>query len=178
MAKETINSSKEYKKLIIGISVIFGILILFIGFLSLPYLFGKTIVLKTMPVDPFDVFRGQYVVINYEISNIPAISGAREGQTVYVLLEEREDGIFYYKSAQLEKPEGIFIKGRVNYISNDQMRVEYGIEQYFFERGAEFQTRNMTVEAKVDWSGNSRISKLLQDGKPIEMKYRDEQNYQ
>ena len=53
------------------------------------------------------------------------------------------------------------------------MRVEYGIEQYFFERNAEFSTRNMQVAVKVDSNGNARITRLMQDGKPVVINYQN-----
>lgn len=53
------------------------------------------------------------------------------------------------------------------------MGVDYGIEQYFFERGASFNTRDMTVKIKLSDSGAARIVELLQDGKPIEIEYQN-----
>ena len=53
------------------------------------------------------------------------------------------------------------------------MRIEYGIEQFFFERGAKFSMRNITVEVKISNSGQARISKILQNGEPLEIEYKD-----
>jgi uncharacterized membrane-anchored protein len=49
--------------------------------------------------------------------------------------------------------------------------VEYGIEQFFFERGATFSMRNITVEVKISRSGQARISKILQNGQPLKIEY-------
>ena len=64
-----------------------------------------------------------------------------------------------------------FIKGIVRNVFDDTMTLEYGIEQYFFERNAEFEMQNLTVAVKVSNSGRAKISELLQNGKPIVMKY-------
>jgi uncharacterized membrane-anchored protein len=51
------------------------------------------------------------------------------------------------------------------------MFVEYGIEQYFFERNARIDSRVNSVEVKVDRFGRARIIKLLSNGKPVNMTY-------
>ena len=59
---------KEYKKLILIFVVLFSILGSFMLYVSYPLLSQNSIVLATRPVDPFDLIRGQYMIINYEIN--------------------------------------------------------------------------------------------------------------
>ena len=164
----------ESTRLILVLVILLGIAGTFILILSWPLLTGNTIVLDTQPVDPFDVLRGQYITIRYDISNIPVIEGVNSGDNIYVILEKDAKGIHRYKSSSIFRPENdvIFIKGNVKGVYGSNMGVEYGIEQFFFERDATFSTRDMTVEAKVSKSGQARISKVLVDGKPIEIKYK------
>ena len=130
-------------------------------------------ILATQPRDPFDIFRGQYMAIVYDISAIPLIEGAKEGNAVYVVLKEDQDNIWRFEKASLEKPrERTFIKGSIRAV-NGNLRVEYGIEQYFFERYAEFPTTNITVEAKVSKNGQARIVRLLHEGKPLRITYQN-----
>src|SRR3989339_1513080 len=125
---------KESARLIIALTILLGIAITFVIYLSLPLLTGKIVVLETFPVDPFDILRGQYITINYKISSIPSVAGADVGNNVYVILEKSPDGVWRYISASLTAPsDAVFIKGRIISINRDNMRVEYGIEQYFFE---------------------------------------------
>ncbi len=165
-------------RLAIALLVLLGIVITFILYLSWPLLTGTTAVLATMPIDPFDILRGQYLTIRYEISQIPIIEEANEGDTAYIQLTEDSSQIWRYKKASLIKPEGVFIKGKI--ISKQTgtkqtgtMRIEYGIEQYFFEKDAHIETRNMTVKVKISSSGQARILELLQDGKPLEIGYKN-----
>lgn len=165
---------KHNLRLIVGLIVLLGIVGTFILYLSWPLLTGKTIILATRPVDPFDILMGQYIQINYEISNIPVIQDAKENDYIYVALREGEKGVWKYQEASLIIPEDqTFVRGKITSIYNNQMRVEYGVEQYFFERNAQLPTTNLTVEAKVDSSGQARISKLLHNGKPVEMEYKN-----
>ena len=166
---------KNLNKLIIFISLLIIGFVIAIIILSWPLLTGKTFVLATAPVDPFDVLRGQYITISYEISrltNIPGISESDMGDYVYVVLEKDSSGIARAKEVLLEKPEGNFIRGKTKNVFGNSAIVEYGIEQFFFERGATFSMRNITVEVKISNSGQARISKILQDGKPLDITYR------
>ena len=153
--------------------VLFMILGGFLLYVSFPLLSQRTIILDTQPVDPFDLVRGQYIIIRYQINTIPTIADASEGDNVYVALEKDVNGTSQYTSASLSKPdEGIFIAGEIQSIYNERMQVEYGIEQYFFERNARFDTRSMLVEAKLSKGGSARINRLLdRNKKPLVFTY-------
>src|SRR3989338_2495775 len=122
--------NQQYTRLIIILAAIIVIASGVILYLSLPLLTGETVVLKTQPVDPFDMFRGQYLTINYEISRVNLPENTTEGKTVYVSLKEGDDKIWHAEKISLSKPEsGIFIRGTAK---QSWRGVEYGIEQYFF----------------------------------------------
>ncbi len=166
--------NKHYKKLLIVLAILFVILGSFILYLSIPFMNGKTMVLATRPIDPIDPFRGQYIIISYDISRLPARSDVENGQEVYIILAKDEKNVWRYQSVSLTKPtEGDFIKGTVQSAYGDAMWVEYGIEQYFFEKGASFSTQDLTVEVKVSSAGQARITRLLHEGKPVEIAYRE-----
>ena len=59
---------KNKKILVLSIPII--ILILMIILPLMTYLMGETIILKTRPYDPRDLFRGDYVSLDYEIEEI------------------------------------------------------------------------------------------------------------
>lgn len=169
----TENKQKEIKRLLQAIIFLILVIAVFATYMSWPLLTGKTVVLATRPVDPFDVFRGQYLSIAYEIGTIPAIPGAKQGNTVYVTIRPDKENIWHYQDASLQKPKnGIFLKGTITSANEEQMTLEYGIEQFFFERNAEFPARNFTVEAKVSSSGDSRISNILWKGEPVVIDYK------
>ncbi len=155
-------------RLLLLIVVILIILIGFVLYNSWPLLTGTKIVLDTMPVDPFDPFLGQYIVINYEISSLNNTIGLEKRDNVYVFLSEDNEGIWRPVGTYLNKPDsGIFIKGKVTNAYRNTARVEYGIERYYFERNANIPTRNLTVEVIVGGDGRAKISQLLSNGKPI-----------
>jgi uncharacterized membrane-anchored protein len=82
---------------------------------------GEKILLKTAPVDPRDIFRGDYINLRYEISTLDLNElGVKESfknnEKVYVILEKNPDTTFSAKSVSRTLPMGgKFIQGRVQY---------------------------------------------------------------
>lgn len=81
---------------------------------------GTKVLLRTVPVDPRSLFRGDYVRLNYEISRIDidameADGDFIKGEDIYVVLKEGAFGVYEPASIWHVSPgEGkLFIKGRV-----------------------------------------------------------------
>ena len=55
---------------------------------------APTVWLRTAPVDPRDLFRGDYVTLGYEISTIPA---AKFGPALKKLIAEQDDKAVGYR---------------------------------------------------------------------------------
>jgi len=157
-------------------------LVLFIGFIGTrehTLRTGREVRLKTAPVDPRDLFRGDYVILSYEISTIDLSQmGAREqdfskGKTIYVLIDTIGDyGVA--KGVQVSPPaqDELFLKGRVLSIHGQRVNVEYGIESYFVPESAgkplERARRDaLDVIAAVDRRGNAVIKTVLLEGEPV-----------
>jgi uncharacterized membrane-anchored protein len=89
---------------------------------------GERILLRTMPVDPRDIFRGDYVNLTYEISNLDLDAlGAnpemkiRPNDLVYVALGSEPDGAYKAVSVSAAPPAaGKFIQGRLRYETQAQ----------------------------------------------------------
>jgi len=132
---------------------------------------GKTVLLKTAPVDPYSIMSGYYVTLGYEISS-PEVSfdwrKLTEGAPVWVILKADSNGLWNAVSAHDKKPAvsagEVVIKGKAQ-----RWRIEYGIETYFIPEDAREKiaqdlrknSRNAKVEVKVDASGNTAITKLI-----------------
>jgi uncharacterized membrane-anchored protein len=132
---------------------------------------GKTILLKTAPVDPYSVMSGYYVTLGYEISNPKGLTGWKEGsegRPVWVILQADPNGIWNAVSVHDKQPsvpkDCVMIKGRTS-----RWRVEYGIETYFIPEEARDKvsqdlrshSKEAKAEVKVDSSGNAAIIKLI-----------------
>ena len=103
---------------------------------------GEPVRLKTVPVDPRSLFRGNYARLRYEISEIPvsdlgADGRLRGGEVIYVRLARGEDGVYEYAGAGLTRPDsGVFLRGRADHArrwrwdESHRLHVRYGIEAY------------------------------------------------
>jgi uncharacterized membrane-anchored protein len=150
---------------------------------------GREVTLQTRPVDPRDLLRGDYVVLGYDISQLPA--GALAGQptaernpVVFVKLAPDANGLYQAVSVHAEPvtvtaPE-VLIRGRVSYSCGstsrtfcDKLTIRYGLESYFVPEGEGKtleQARNqqkLRVVAAVLPSGRAAIKRLLLDGEPV-----------
>jgi len=97
---------------------------------------GEEVLIEVVePVDPRDVFRGQYAVLGYSITTINASMLATEpdeGETVYVTLNQ-EGEYWVATDASTERPDATCIRGEVESVSGETVRVSYGIENFFAE---------------------------------------------
>jgi uncharacterized membrane-anchored protein len=151
---------------------------------------GTEIRLRTVPVDPRDLFRGDYVVFAYEIGTVSATDDRafRRGEQIYVTLRPGPDGFAQVAGMSRDRPTApvgaSFIAGRVTSNScgrsNDgraacgsqRLGVSYGIESYFVPQGQGLviertDKARIEVVAAVSASGEAAIKRLLIDGKPV-----------
>jgi uncharacterized membrane-anchored protein len=144
---------------------------------------GRMVVLETVPVDPRDFLRGDYVILRYKLSSLDLnqIESKKKwyryhpGERIYVKLEPK--GKFWQAVAIYEKKDGtingLFIKGKVMkcYYATKLLEVNYGIESYFVPEGEgrdiEKKMRgnkgSVSVEVVVDSSGNALIKRVYID---------------
>jgi uncharacterized membrane-anchored protein len=97
---------------------------------------GTTVILRTQPVDPVDIVRGNYVTLNYEISQVATIDRVQQGDTVYVALTSGTDNVKTatqaYESTR-DIPDGqLFIQGVVANRDDSTISVDFSnIESYY-----------------------------------------------
>jgi uncharacterized membrane-anchored protein len=152
---------------------------------------GREVSLQTRPVDPRDFLRGDYVVLNYDISSVAAAElkdqpASGKHTSVYVTLTPNAEGFHAATSVHrgpvaVTAPD-VLIRGRVVSGANcgpdrnlfcARLQLNYGIERYFVPEGEGGQIeqgrRNgkVTIVAAVTPAGRAAIKRLLMDGKPV-----------
>lgn len=156
---------------------------------------GAEVRLKTVPVDPRDLFRGDYVVLAYPISTVEAGQDGtqpyRRGETVFVTLGRDEQGFARATGVSRDWPknsnDAVVIAGRVTATggcatnadgafdcsgNRNRLRIAYGLESYFVPQGEgkaieTTEKARIEVVAGVSASGEAAIKRLLIDGKPV-----------
>ena len=146
---------------------------------------GVVVLLESAPVDPRDLLRGDYVILNYKISNLPVtlfVGGfgsnqPPQGTTVYVKLEKL--GEFHaaleasLKPLQPDEAHPV-LRGKIssrqwwapNQTASATVNVDYGLERYYVHEGTGNPIGKLTVEAAVPSSGRAAIRQVYVDGKP------------
>ena len=121
----------------IGFIVAVVIQLLLLGAVSaqriIPIYAGRTVILKIEPVDPYDIFKGYYLQLDYEISRLDSLKQSHlpsKGR-VYVVLEEAKDGAWHAISVHAQRPAtlpdgAVMIKARKEY-----SRFNYGLESFY-----------------------------------------------
>lgn len=146
---------------------------------------GTPILLKTEPIDPRSLFRGDYVRLNYAISGLKysEVGGDRDFKRhdrVYVVLHKGEkfwEPVSIHHERPAADANSVIIRGEVedtttwdSGASHEGIRVHYGIENYFvpegegraLERPAEGE--EVTILVAVDERGDSAIKAVLVNG--------------
>jgi uncharacterized membrane-anchored protein len=145
---------------------------------------GREITLPIIPVDPRDLFRGEYVRLGYDIGRVPIslLEGPAPGtgEAFYVVIEKQADGA--WKPAKVSRafpkessPDRVVLKGRASFDTpwrapNTVQQVRYGIESYFVPEGQGKRLEDLAREKRmsaliaVDSGGNAAIKGIIIDG--------------
>jgi uncharacterized membrane-anchored protein len=146
---------------------------------------ARVVTLKVVPVDPMDPLRGEFVILNYEISRLKSAELDGEDKfntadTIYVTLQNKGDG--WVAVAIGHRPVavqgGIVIKGTVRYVNDltvdtqttTEINVDYGIESFFVPQGMgrdiedTRQKGELTADIAIDPQGRAAIKAMRRKG--------------
>ncbi|WP_417415656.1 GDYXXLXY domain-containing protein [Hoeflea sp.] len=154
---------------------------------------GSEIILRTAPVDPRDLMRGDYVRLRYgDISSVDGalLAGSWPKEDILVplwlTLEPGDDGTARVKAVSLEKPDGgnpdaVYLKSKPVMLYGEDhlrtgqvpLRLKFGIERYYVPEGEGLEiekARNAgrtTVAIRVSRDGEPQIARLMIDGQTL-----------
>jgi uncharacterized membrane-anchored protein len=160
---------------IAGVQV--AILLLMIVLDGLPLVLGERIKLNVVPVDPRDLFRGDYVVLNYDFTRVEPrqIEGLAlpennwdwysdvSGRDVYVSLKHEGDHAEVAGISVNRPVGGNYLRGRLQ----SPYRIDCGIEAYYVQEGEgrrlENLIRSRSIQAEVAvWQGQAKLVRLVE----------------
>jgi uncharacterized membrane-anchored protein len=140
---------------------------------------GREITLPIVPVDPRDLFRGEYVRLGYDISTVPAmlLIGPKPARNApfYVTIAKNPQGgwtpVRVTAAMPSENdPDRVVLKARSRLPFPTSTVVRYGIESYFVPEGQGkrledlARDKRMAARVAVDKRGNAAIKGLIIDG--------------
>ena len=143
---------------------------------------------KSVPVDPYDAFRGRYITLRVG-NNVISVNQAKEKfhrqQNVYVSINVDENNYANFQNIYTERPEAVdYIKTSIAYVAPNSVtiRLPENMQQYFIneklaplaERTYRELSRNSSQQDSVNvyldvrvLDGKVAIEELYLKGKPI-----------
>jgi uncharacterized membrane-anchored protein len=125
---------------------------------------GRSVLLRTAPIDPNDPMRGDYVRLDYDISQVPrkffegglptifvpTTDYRRErDRRVFARLQVGEDGVANLAALTDVQPVGeLFIRGRTQNLHERYVQVRYGIEALFMQQGTARKLEDMRARER------------------------------
>ncbi|MFT7615723.1 MAG: putative membrane-anchored protein [Candidatus Woesearchaeota archaeon] len=151
-------------------------LLIIIGYFSYSTLVvntGEQLQLQIVqPIDPVDKFRGNYVDMRYDASQIAIDLFSYEpnpGETVYLTFHDTV--LDKVKTVSRTKPESkLCMRGEIRWVSDETVFVRYNIDSYFVEEESalfiekSMGTSNLTMAVRVDTFCNPTIEHLYING--------------
>ena len=147
---------------------------------------GREIELDVVPVDPRSLFRGDYVVLSYEISRFDGgnVEGElAKGRPIYVAIAQDAAGKWQVRRASATRPAAgaaeVVLKGRSDrwrfgpVRQGSQVQARYGIESYFVPEGTGkaleklVGEKRITAVVAVGNDGTAALKALKVDGKIV-----------
>jgi uncharacterized membrane-anchored protein len=139
---------------------------------------GREIVLKVIPVDPRDLFKGDYVRLGYDISRVDKamVEGpeVRPGERVFVTLQQTaSDAPWSIAKVARTRPATVAANQIVLAAKGTYNQLSYGLERYYLPEGTGIAMEDnarkgvMSAIVAVNAKGQSAIKGLIIDGKKV-----------
>ncbi len=143
---------------------------------------GKVILLETARVDPRDLLRGDYLILNYKISDVPAnlfsppvTKDLPHDTKIFVALAPATNQFYVVVKAStnefLPSANEVVLCGksayaRWNWNATNSVHVEYGLERFYVAEGTGNPAGKLTAQVVVTASGRGHVREVFVDGKP------------
>ena len=142
---------------------------------------GKVILLETARVDPRDLLRGDYLILNYKISDVsvnlfspPATKDLPNGTKVFIALAPATNQFYVVVRASANEftpaTDEVLLKGRSAWLrwtaATNSIHVECGLERFYVSEGTGNPVGKLTAQVVVPASGRGRVKEVFVDGKP------------
>lgn len=141
---------------------------------------GVEVMLALRPVDPRDLLRGDFVILNPAIGEVDASEVGRPenlqaGDRVWTVVEPDADGIFRAVDLLRAPPSAgrIALSGTVRRIAaGNRVFIDYGLDAFFVPEGRgreieQIDSSTMRLVVAVSADGRSAPLRLLADGKVL-----------
>jgi uncharacterized membrane-anchored protein len=142
---------------------------------------GRVILLETARVDPRDLLQGDYLILNYNISDVPTnlfsppvMKDLPYHTKIYVALAPATNQFFVVVRASTNEfvasADEVLLKGNSTWprwnAATNSIHVEYGLERYYVAEGTGNPAGKLTAQVVVPASGRGRVKEVFVNGRP------------
>jgi len=119
---------------------------------------GKEYKFKTAPIDPSDVFRGKYIILNYleNTVKVQKIYQWMHNANIYLTLATDKNGYAKVQTITMEKPTGNtdFIKVKTGYVNHEDktLFIDYPFNRFYMEESKAYDAEMAYNESLRDTS--------------------------
>lgn len=140
---------------------------------------GTEVTLALRPVDPRDLLRGDYVILNPDIARIDAalaegVADLDVGDEVWTVVTPDEAGVFRPVAVRATAPEDgrVALKGRIEGRAADALSIDYGLTAFFVPQGRGLEIERLPQDevqlvVAVTQDGRSAPLRLLHQGRVL-----------
>ena len=148
---------------------------------------GRKILVKVIPVDPRSLFRGDYVILTYDFSQVNLKKHGLEdkdvirGDYLFLTMKKGQEGFWDMENVSLELPviseseERIVLRGLVSNDARHRRKANliFGTESFFVPEGegkyieGYREKKKLSAEISVDKFGRAAVSRLFIAGKEV-----------
>lgn len=140
---------------------------------------GEQVLIRTMPVDPYDVLRGRYVALNFDQNQIQQPGhGLKRKQRAYAQYKLDEAGFATVTNVLAKAPKGPSLPVRVGRGNGGEVNYQFTFSRYFLNEEiapeAEAAYSRMTRGGQTNaWvsvrvrEGHAVLEELYLGGKPV-----------
>ncbi len=142
---------------------------------------GKVILLETERVDPRDLLQGDYLILNYKISDVPTNlfsppvgKDLPHGTKIFVALAPTTNQFFAVVRASTNQltpdADQVLLQGRSAWTRwnapTNSIHIEYGLERFYVAEGTGNPAGKLTAQVVVPASGRGHVREVFVDGRP------------
>lgn len=127
---------------------------------------------RTAPIDPYDMMRGKYITLSYELNEVAIAQPWNEGAAAYVLLGTDSSGYATLLSAQEEIPSAdvdYLALSSENYWSyqDDVLHLQLPFNRYYMEESKAKPAERLYLESNRERQQDTYALVMVKDGKAV-----------
>ena len=135
---------------------------------------GITFFFKTAPIDPNDPFRGKYIYLNYDFTEVitDSVHQWKQGEKVYVIIKKNPDGFAVPDKISKDEPVSQinYVRATIGYVFNDsskRVNIHYPFDRFYMEEYAAPVAETVYVEASTDTTNTSYALVKIKKGQAV-----------